>query len=49
MKLRAAYQNRKLKATDFFSFIVDDLIVGHILKEDILFFPHLNKYNGLKT
>ena len=49
MKLRDAYQNRKLKPTDFFSFIVDDLIVGHILEEDILFFPYLNKDNGLKT
>ena len=49
MKLRDAYQNRKLKPTDFFSFIVDDLIVGHILKEDILFFPYLNKDNSDKN
>ena len=40
LQLKENYQQKRLKQTAFFSFILDDIIVGHMLKEDVLFFPY---------
>lgn len=39
-KFKKAYQNGDLQITEFFSFIVNDLIVGHILYSDTEYFPY---------
>ena len=39
LRLKDGYLEGKLKPTAFFSFIVDDVIVGHMIKEDVGFFP----------
>ena len=39
LRLKDGYLEGKLKPTAFFSFIVDDVIVGHMIKEDMGFFP----------
>lgn len=43
LRLKDAYLKGILKPSSFFSFVVDDVIVGHMLKEDAKFFPYLNK------
>lgn len=40
LKLKEAYQNGGLKASSFFSFIVDDIIIGHMLHSDRDYFPY---------
>lgn len=40
LQLRKDYQNGKLNASSFFSFIVEDIIVGHMLKSDTDFFSY---------
>ena len=37
--LTADYLSGEIKASAFFSFILDDVLMGHMLKEDSLFFP----------
>ena len=39
LRMKEAYLSGKLKPSAFFSFIFDDFIIGHMLKEDIKFFP----------
>lgn len=39
-QFKEAYQNGELKLTELFSFIVNDLIVGHILNSDSDYFPY---------
>lgn len=39
LRLKDSYLEGKVKPTAFFSFIVDDVIVGHMIKEDMRFFP----------
>ncbi|NCD08309.1 MAG: diguanylate cyclase [Negativicutes bacterium] len=39
LRLKDSYLEGKVKPTAFFSFIVDDVIVGHMIKEDMGFFP----------
>ncbi len=41
LRMKEAYLSGKLKPSAFFSFIFDDFIIGHMLKEDIKFFPFL--------
>ena len=41
LKLKTAYHQGALKPAAFFSFIVDDIIMGHMLAEDVLFFPYI--------
>lgn len=38
LKLKEDYKNKKINTSTFFSFIVDDVIVDHTLKEDGRFF-----------
>ena len=40
LKLKEAYQNGELKASAFFSFLVDDIIIGHMLHADRDYFPY---------
>lgn len=37
------HREGKLKPTAIFSFLLDDVVTGHLLKEDIRFFPHLKQ------
>ena len=45
LRLKEAYLSGKLKPSAFFAFIFDDFIVGHMLKEDIKFFPFVHDNN----
>ena len=42
-QLKKSYQNGELKASAFFSFVVDDVILGHMLDSDVKFFPYTQK------
>ncbi len=49
-KLRQEYLNADLKPSAFFAFLVDEVVVGHLLAEDIMFFPYTRLYtDGDKT
>lgn len=37
-QLKQCYQNRELNASAFFSFLADDVIIGHLVNEDMEFF-----------
>lgn len=37
-QLKQCYQNRELNSAAFFSFIADDVIIGHLVSEDMRFF-----------
>lgn|GEM_PF-6971924 len=39
------YQKGNRKSTDIFSFLLDEVIVAHLLKEDVLFFPYLKEHS----
>ena len=39
LRMKEAYLSGKLKPSAFFSFIFDDFIVGHMIKEDVKYFP----------
>ena len=39
LRMKEAYLSGKLKPSAFFSFIFDDFIVGHMIKEDAKYFP----------
>ncbi|MGV8905433.1 MAG: diguanylate cyclase [Acetobacterium sp.] len=43
LKLRDSYACGELNAWAFFSFMLDDIIVGHMLVEDIRFFKYIEK------
>lgn len=43
LQLKENYLNGKLKSSAFFSFIVDDIIVGHMLHSDMDFFSYTHK------
>ena len=47
-KLKDAHQRKKLKATTFFSFVLNELILKHMLMEDMLFTPYFKEYNKTK-
>lgn len=42
LELKLSYQNKELKASALFSFILDEVIVGHIIEADTLFFQYFN-------
>ena len=44
LQFKKSYQNGDLKLAEFFSFIVNDLIIGHIQNADTEFFPHIQEY-----
>ncbi len=43
LRLKKAYQQAEIKPSAFISFIVDDVIVGHMIKTDSLYFPLTRK------
>lgn len=43
LELKGAFQKGELKASAFFSFIVDDIIIGHMLHADREYFPYTKK------
>lgn len=43
-QFKKSYQADDLKLAEFFSFIVNDLIIGHIQNADTDFFPYTQKY-----
>lgn len=42
-QLKQCYQNRELNPAAFFSFLADDVIIGHLINEDMQFFNLFNK------
>lgn len=40
-QFKEAYVNGELNSSAFYSFIVDDVVVGHIIGEDVNFFPYI--------
>jgi hemerythrin-like metal-binding protein/PAS domain S-box-containing protein/diguanylate cyclase (GGDEF)-like protein len=42
-QLKQCYQNRELNPAAFFSFIADDVIMGHLISEDMQFFNLFDK------
>ena len=43
LRLKEDYLQERLASTAFLSFVVDEIIVGHMLKEDVLFFSYTRK------
>ena len=41
LQLKESYQNGQLKSSSFFSFIVDEIIIGHMLDQDRKFFSYI--------
>ncbi|MDF2678468.1 MAG: diguanylate cyclase with sensor, partial [Bacillota bacterium] len=44
LNLREAYINEKFSVTEFFSFVVDDIVLGHMIKDDEKFFDLIRNY-----
>ncbi len=44
LQLKNAYEHREIKASSLFSFLIDDVIIDHILLEDKKFFPAIQKH-----
>lgn len=42
-QLKQCYENRELNPSAFFSFLADDVVIGHLINEDLQFFNLLNK------
>lgn len=43
LKLKAAYVKGEIKSTAFFTFIMDDVILGHMIDDDTQFYPYILK------
>lgn len=41
LRLKKYYESGELKRQDLFSFILDDVIIGHMSEQDVLFFPYI--------
>lgn len=41
LRLKKYYENGQLKSVDLFSFILNDVIMGHLMEQDTLFFPYI--------
>ena len=41
LQLKESYQNEQLKSSAFFSFIIDEIIIGHMLDKDRKFFSYI--------
>lgn len=41
--LKECYQKGELNAAAFFSFIIDDVVMDHMIREDVKFFPYLKQ------
>ena len=44
-QLEVAYIKKEVKLSAFFSFLLDEVIVGHMLDADTKFFPYIEMYN----
>ena len=40
LSLKKHYETGELKPSDLFSFILDDVIIGHLIEQDCLFFNY---------
>ncbi len=40
LKLKKSYLNGELRSTSFFTFIVDDIIIGHMLESDTEYYSY---------
>ena len=45
LQIQESYLRDEIKASAFFSFIVDDVIMGHMIQEDSCFFPFIKAKN----
>jgi diguanylate cyclase (GGDEF)-like protein/hemerythrin-like metal-binding protein/PAS domain S-box-containing protein len=45
LSLREAFVDGGVKATAFFSFVIDDLMIGHLQNVDTRFFPFLSRHD----
>lgn len=43
-QLKESYHNGDLKPSVFFSFMVDEVIIGHLINDDMKFFPYTSNY-----
>ena len=43
IKLKKAYERGTVRPTAFFSFLVDDVVLGHLLEDDVKFFPYVEE------
>lgn len=43
LEVKEHYSQGDIKASVFFSFLVDDVVLGHLLQEDIKFFPYVQR------
>ena len=41
LELKKSFEKDTIKVTDLFSFMVDDVVYGHMMVEDIKFYPYL--------
>ena len=41
LRLKKYYENGQLKSIELFSFILNDVIMGHLIEQDTLFFPYI--------
>lgn len=42
-QLKQCYENRELNPSAFFSFLADDIVIGHLINEDMQFFNLFNR------
>ena len=49
LRLKEAYRNKEIRTSAFFSFVVDDVILGHMVNTDMNFFPYTNGEISRKT
>ena len=47
--VKESYRKSELKPSAFFSYIVDDIVVGHMLAEDTRFFPYILNADGNRS
>ena len=43
LRLNESYRRGEVKTTAFFSFVVDDVVLGHLMEADTKFFPFTNR------
>ena len=46
VRLNNSYLKAELKPSALFSYIVDDVVIGHLLNDDVLFFPYIRIQGG---
>ena len=44
LQIEELYKREGLQSAAFFSFIIDDVVLGHMLKDDVLFFPYMKQH-----